>query len=162
LAKASGSEAGPTTASASIDRVRFVQRVTRAFQAAGDQGGVVRLRLSPPDLGSLQVQISVKHGELSAHIQAETSAAQQVLLDNLPDLRDRLAQQDIRIERFDVDLMDQSPGGMPQTPQGNPDPNQYSRPAVPARVSMTASATAIAEPAGAAPITSNGALNVVI
>lgn len=162
LAKVAGGDAGPSTAAGAVDRVRFVQRVARAFQAAGDQGGVVRLRLSPPDLGSLQVQISVKQGELSAHIQAETSAAQQALLDNLPDLRDRLAQQDIRIERFDVDLMDQSSGGMPQTPQGNPDPNQYSRPAAPARVGRASASEVAAEPIRVQPVVTSGALNVVI
>lgn len=161
LAKTVGGDSGPSSVTSSVDRVRFVQRVARAFQAAGDQGGLVRLRLSPPELGSLQVQISVKQGALSAHIQAETSNAQQALLDNLPDLRDRLAQQDIHIERFDVELMDQSSGGMPQTPQGNPDPNQYSRPSPPARTGMAVASAAV-EPAPSLPVVGRGALNVVI
>ena len=33
-----------------VDRVRFIQRVSRAFQSFGNQEGHVRLRLSPPSL----------------------------------------------------------------------------------------------------------------
>ncbi len=107
----SGSSGGPTEGSGSVDQVRFVQRVARAFQAASDRGGEVRLRLSPPELGSMRLEISVKSGVLTAHLETETSAARTVLLDNLPALRDRLAEQNIKIDRFDVDVNDGSSGG---------------------------------------------------
>ena len=150
---------GPNT----VDRARFVQRVTRAFQAVGGQGGEIRLRLSPPELGSLQMQISVKDGGITAHIQADNSTAQQLLLESLPDLRDRLAQQDIRIERFDVQLAGQSSGGMPQSPQGNPDFDQTGRRPTVGNNSPAPSAAAETLPAanGSVSITS-GALNVVV
>ena len=41
---------------------------------------------------------------MSAQVEAETAAARSVLLDNLPVLRERLAEQEIRIEKFDVDV----------------------------------------------------------
>ena len=41
---------------------------------------------------------------MSAKVEVETAAARNVLLDNLPALRERLAEQDIRIEKFDVDV----------------------------------------------------------
>jgi len=94
------------------DRVRFVQRVEQAFHGLSDQGGSLRLRLSPPELGSLHIEISVVKGEMTARVQAETTAARNILLDNLPALRDRLAQHDIKVQRFDVDLMERSAGGM--------------------------------------------------
>lgn len=156
------SDASPSGLS-TIDRARFVQRVTRAFAAAGDTGGQIRLRLSPPDLGSLQLQISVKQGTLNAHIQTDTNTAQQVLLDSLPDLRDRLAQQDIRIDRFDVEVAGQSSGGLPQSPQGNPEFSQNDRRFVASRATTTIpAATADAAPAQAAPILTNGKLNVIV
>jgi len=94
------------------DRVRFVQRVEQAIQGLSDQGGSLRLRLSPPELGSLHIEISVAKGEMTARVQAETTTARNILLDNLPALRERLAQHDIKVQRFDVDLMDRSTGGM--------------------------------------------------
>jgi len=97
--------------SAQVDRVRFVQRVARAFQAVGDRGGTVRLRLSPPELGSLRVEVSVRHGTMTAQVHVEKASTRNLLLDNLSALRDRLAQQNIKIEQFHVDLLDYSPGG---------------------------------------------------
>ncbi len=87
-----------------IDRARFVQRVSRAFQTAHAREGQIQLRLSPPELGSLRISITVHEGVVSAKVEAETTAARNILLDNLPALRERLAEQDIRIEKFDVDV----------------------------------------------------------
>jgi flagellar hook-length control protein FliK len=89
------------------ERVRFVQRVARAFHSMGDEGGEVRLRLSPPELGSLRLEVSVRDGVMSARLEAETASARNVLLENLPALRERLAEQNIKVERFDVDVRDQ-------------------------------------------------------
>jgi flagellar hook-length control protein FliK len=99
-------QSGPTETSPSptVDRNRFVQRVSNAFRVAQQRDGEIQLRLSPPELGSLKIQISVQHGALTAKLETETSAARNVILDNLPALRERLAEQDIRIEKFDVDV----------------------------------------------------------
>ena len=93
--------------------MRFVQRVARAFQAADEDGGQIRLRLSPPELGSMKIEITMHGGTMTAHVETETSAARNMLLDNLPALRQRLADQNIKIEKFDIDLRDQSGGGAP-------------------------------------------------
>jgi len=95
------SQAEPTTP---VDRARFVQRVGNALRTANQQEGHVQLRLSPPELGSLRIEITVQQGTLTARIEAETTSARTLLLDNLPVLRERLAEQEIRIERFDVDV----------------------------------------------------------
>lgn len=96
----SGSSNGLTEA----ERLRLIQRVTRAFHTIGDQGGQLRLRLSPPELGSVRVDITVRNGVLSAHLEAETGAARDVLLENVGTLRERLAEQNIKLDHFDVDL----------------------------------------------------------
>ena len=87
-----------------VDRPRFLQRVGGAIEAAERRGGAIRVRLSPPELGSLRIELAVKQGTLTATLETETSAARQVLLDNLPALRARLAEQEIRVEQFDVDV----------------------------------------------------------
>jgi flagellar hook-length control protein FliK len=97
-----------------LNSVRFVQRVERAFAAMSDGGGTVRLRLNPPELGSVHMEISVNKGVMKARLEAETKEAKNLLLENLPALRDRLAQQNIKIQKFDVDLRDPSSGGMSQ------------------------------------------------
>jgi flagellar hook-length control protein FliK len=93
-----------------VDNVRFVQRVARAIQLGHERGGDVQLRLSPPELGRMQLEVAFKDGVLTAHLETETMAAKNLVLENLHLLRDRLAQQDIKIERFLVDVMEQSSG----------------------------------------------------
>jgi flagellar hook-length control protein FliK len=107
------SSSGGTSGTSEVDRVRFVQRVARAFQAADEDGGQIRLRLSPPELGSMKIEITMHGGTMTAHVETETAAARNMLLDNLPALRQRLADQNIKVEQFDVDLRDQSGGGAP-------------------------------------------------
>ena len=104
-------------------RVRFVQRVARAFETMGERGGSVRLRLHPPELGSLRLEVTVRNGTMTARLEVENANARATLLDNLPALRDRLAQQDIRVDRFDVDLADPSFGGSPERPGEQPQPH---------------------------------------
>lgn len=93
---------------------RFVRRVAGAFRAAEQNGGAVQLRLSPPELGSLQVRISIQDGAMTAKLEADNAAARTLLIDNLPALRERLAQQDIRIEKFEVDVRRDNAGGSQQ------------------------------------------------
>jgi len=90
------------------DRARFVQRVSQAFRAANERGGHVRLRLHPPELGSLRVELKVADGVMSARMEAESTAARDLLAEHLPLLRQRLADHGIRVERFELDLMGQS------------------------------------------------------
>ena len=138
-------------AAAHVVRAQFVQRVERAFAAMGNRDGSVRLKLSPPELGVLKLEIAVHKGELRARVEAETPAAKSLLLDNLPALRDRLAQQNIHVQQFDVDLMDRQPGGMPQhafgqsdsgSPQGDRSSPRANVPETAAAVSAAAANTA--------------------
>ena len=94
-----------------IDGARFVGRVAKAVQTAHERGGALQLRLSPPELGSLRLELNVQNGVMTAALETENPAARQVLLDHLPALRERLAEQNIRIERFDVDVRQEGSGG---------------------------------------------------
>jgi flagellar hook-length control protein FliK len=112
-------QAGDAPDAPRVDPARFVSRVARAIETAQDRGGTVNLRLSPPELGSLRLQLEVKQGVMNAKIETDTAAARQALLDNLPSLRERLAEQNVRIERFDVDVRRDGHGD-----QASPGPQQ--------------------------------------
>jgi flagellar hook-length control protein FliK len=116
--------------SSPVDITRFVSRVAKAVQTASDRDGVVQLRLSPPELGSLKIQLTVKDGVMSAALEADNSNARRMLLDHLPALRDRLAGQNIRVDRFDVDVKQESNGGQanPRGSNQNPYQEQAQRP----------------------------------
>ncbi len=119
------------TNSNAVDHVRFVQRVARAFHAARNGPGEIRLRLHPPELGHLRLEVRVEDGALQARMETETATAKSVLLDNLPALRERLAQQDIRLDRVNVDVMPQSDGGTGQRAAEDARPDR--QPAAPGR-----------------------------
>jgi len=132
-----------------VDPARFVQRVARAIHTAQDRGGPLVLRLSPPELGSLRLELSLQQGVLSATIEADNSQARQMLLDNLPALRDRLADQNVRIERFDVDLRRDGEGRDPSNfqPQQHKQHHQHA----PQHRAATSREPSAAEPAAATP-----------
>jgi flagellar hook-length control protein FliK len=96
------------------DRARFVQRVARAFESAVDHAGQVRLRLHPPELGSLRLDLTIRNGQMSARLETETEAARNMLMENLPELKERLAGHHIQVERFDIEWRGQAQGGLPQ------------------------------------------------
>ncbi len=73
------------------------------------------MRLSPPELGSMKLELTVRDGVMTARVQTETDSARNMLLDHLPALRERLADHNITIERFDVDLNNPSGGGTART-----------------------------------------------
>jgi flagellar hook-length control protein FliK len=112
---------------------RLLQRVTRAFQAAHDRGGEVQIRLSPPELGSMKLELSLSQGVLTAKLEVESQRAQSILLDSLPNLKERLSEQGIRIEKFDVNLPQRDSGG--QQPREQPSQRQFHGSAAPTRQS---------------------------
>lgn len=107
-----------------VDPARFVGRVAKAFHTAHERGGPLQLRLSPPELGALRIQLTVKDGVMSAALETDNAGAKRVLLDNLPALRDRLAEQNIRIEKFDVDVRQEGSGGQANPHGSNQNPYQ--------------------------------------
>jgi flagellar hook-length control protein FliK len=111
---------------ASVDPARFVGRVAKAFHTAQERGGTLQIRLSPPELGAMRLELTVKDGVMTAALETETAAARRVLLEHLPALRDRLAEQNIRVERFDVDVRREGGGGQtdPRAAQDHHQPHQ--------------------------------------
>jgi len=161
LEKMSADKGNGPTGLSDVDRVRFIQRVARAFQTATDTGGEMKLRLSPPELGSLRLEVQVQDGVLSAKLQTETDSTRNLLLENLPQLKERLQEHNIQVGQFDVDLMDRSPGSPfddnPGDNQSNSRNNNRRGPAAPKTVEAVtgANSRSVTGPGG-------GQLNIVI
>lgn len=98
----------PTSELKPAEQRRLLNRVSRAFQLANARDGQIRLRLTPAELGSLKLELHVKDGVMKARLEAENQTAKTALLEQLPMLKDRLSEQGIVIESFDVDLRDES------------------------------------------------------
>ncbi|GAA4424770.1 flagellar hook-length control protein FliK [Bremerella cremea] len=103
-------EGKPLTQLDSRQQIRLINRVARAVEST-PPGQSIKIRLNPSELGQLKVEIKVEDGNMIAKIEAENASTRQVLLDNLPQLRERLAESNINVQQFEVELMGQ------QTPQ---------------------------------------------
>lgn len=145
-----------------VDQARFVQRVAGAIARAGQRDGEIHLRLSPPELGSLRLQIRVEEGALTARMEAENSAARGLILENLPTLRDRLAEQNIRIERFEVELGQQNQAGADQSHQHDHTGRQHSGSHEPGSEAATASEASDDEASPAKRTIAEKQINVVV
>ncbi len=76
-------------------------RLTRGLSSAVSQGGgAVTLRLTPEALGTVRVQLDMSGGRVAAHFQAETSAARELLQQQLPQLRASLEAQGLTVDRL--------------------------------------------------------------
>jgi flagellar hook-length control protein FliK len=70
----------------------------------------VTLRLTPPELGQLHLDVVFKDGGVTAHVVADSHAVKQAIEANLDQLRQQLADQGVNVERFDVEVRHQSSG----------------------------------------------------
>lgn len=159
----SADPAATPEATTAAERARFVQRVAGAFRALNENNPTLRLRLSPPELGSLRIEITVRQGRMSARLEAESVEARNLLLDNLPALKERLAQQEIRVEQFQVDIADRQPHG--GSPQAGSDSGQRWSPRSAAAIAATTEGAAPNATAEVVPLPSNhgdGRLNVIV
>src|SRR5262249_53773708 len=102
---------------------------------------------------------------MSASLQTENANARKLLLDHLPALRDRLAEQNIRVDRFDVDVRQDGSGAQAdargwqqQQPQHQPD---QSSPRRQAQQQPKANATT-PERIVSAPRVSDNGLNLIV
>lgn len=86
-----------------LSRIKLIQRVSKAFQHLGPDGGVVRLRLAPPEMGSVRVEMRINRQQVQGRVVAETEAASAALREHLPDLRARLESFGMQVERLDVE-----------------------------------------------------------
>jgi flagellar hook-length control protein FliK len=60
--------------------------------------------MQPAELGSLKIELMVEGDRIRASLQAQTLQVQEVLEKNLPQLRNALAEQGLKIDQFQVDV----------------------------------------------------------
>lgn len=109
-----------------VSRIKLIQRVSRAFQHLGRNGGTVRMRLAPAELGTVRIEMRVQDNQVSARVVAETDAASQALREHLPDLRLRLESQGMRVERIEVQTESGEPRDARDQDEANRDPGRQS------------------------------------
>lgn len=81
-------------------------RLARGLASAVNQkGGAVTLRLTPPEMGTVRIQMQLSGTTLAASFHAETASAHQMLSQQLGQLRTSLETQGLHVERLSVQPM---------------------------------------------------------
>ena len=115
-----GAEKG--TAATDVERVRFVQRVAKAFQSAADRGGPVRLRLEPSGTGLAAVgDYGSQRGDDRALGSGDASGQDAVARRACRLCASGWRSKTSRSSDSTWILMDQSPNDSPQTRDGAAD-----------------------------------------
>ncbi len=106
-----------------LTRIKLVQRVSKAFQHLGPDGGVIRLRLAPAEMGTVRVEMRMQQKKIEARVVADTEAAGAALREHLPDLRSRLEAFGMQVDKIEVDIepfqMNDERGSQPQNGFGD-------------------------------------------
>ncbi len=101
--KAKHSSATDSSKADMLSRIKLIQRVSKAFQHLGADGGVVRLRLAPAELGTVRIEMRISQKKVEARVVADTEAASAALREHLPELRARLESFGMNVERIEVE-----------------------------------------------------------
>ena len=82
-----------------IDQVR--KQISRSI-LRGER--VIRLQLKPPELGTLRVEMDMKDNIIKLGMITENSSVKELLLSNVHELREALAEQGVKLDRLDINI----------------------------------------------------------
>ncbi|MCW8892768.1 MAG: flagellar hook-length control protein FliK, partial [Deltaproteobacteria bacterium] len=80
------------------------QVVTQISGSFNGESGRMVLRLQPAELGSLKLELMVEGDRVRANVHAQSLQVQEVIERNLPQLRNALAEQGLKIDQFQVNI----------------------------------------------------------
>lgn len=102
--------ASPGFAGLALDDAQATGRVVRGLTSMlAARGGTMTMRLEPPGLGQLRVQMTIVRGTVTAQFQPATAEAQTLLERSLGTLRMALESQGLTVERLTVHAAPPSP-----------------------------------------------------
>lgn len=84
------------------ERAEFDEVLRSLRMQLGARRSTARLRLEPPELGRLRVDVRIQGDSVSVDVQAETEAARLRLAERGAELKSGLAEHGIHVERFEV------------------------------------------------------------
>ncbi|MEM8739836.1 MAG: flagellar hook-length control protein FliK, partial [Planctomycetota bacterium] len=120
--------ASPTTLNPSNLDALNAARLSRGLNSAvNQQGGNVTLRLTPPDLGTVRIELNLQGTSVSARFHAETESARTLLTQQLTQLRSTLEAQGLQVDRLGVQALSSSANASSLQNQTQQDPSASSQ-----------------------------------
>ena len=106
---------GQADADGDVNAARLARGLHSALQ---QRGGAITLRLTPPEMGTVRIEVQIRSGVVSAQFHAETAAAKSMLQGQLAQLRQSLESQGLSVERLGAQTMSSSTSPGAQQSQG--------------------------------------------
>ncbi|GEM_PF-2595221 len=78
---------------------KIAEKMLMMFRAGEYQS---RLQITPPELGRLDIDLTIKNGHVQANLSAENSAVKEIIEANLNQLKQQLNSQGLTIDKFNV------------------------------------------------------------
>lgn len=98
------------------DRARLIHRIAKAFTKMGTDGGQIRMKMHPEDLGGVLLEMQVRGRTVEARVTVDSEAARGLLQQQLSELRQRLEGQGLTVEKLEIALRDDT---NPDDPTGH-------------------------------------------
>jgi flagellar hook-length control protein FliK len=92
----------PAPTAADFAAANHAQIVNSVHTQLLPNGGTMRLRLDPPDLGAMQVTVRMRDGVMSAEFQTSNDQAAKLLSHSLGDLKTQLESQGMSVDKLHV------------------------------------------------------------
>jgi flagellar hook-length control protein FliK len=122
---AAGQTAAPPNTQTQDQPSQVVNRVVRGLSSmVGQRGGVLNMRLQPPELGQLRVQMTIARGVVTAQFQPASTEVQAILDRSLATLRSALESHGLTVERLSVQGVQQHAGGQAARDTGDEQTHQ--------------------------------------
>jgi flagellar hook-length control protein FliK len=120
--------AGETTAPAATPAAQVADAVVGHTQVLAKNGTVeFHMRLDPPDLGRVQIQLVARGDEVHGQVLVASEAVRQTMESQLPELRQRLEAAGVNVQQFSVATDPGTGGG--RNPYRDSAPPEYAAPA---------------------------------
>ena len=96
----------------------IIDQIADARQDMGKDLSRVKITLNPPNLGTVELEVTVRHNRVEVVMIADHSGVQQVLQSHAEDIKSAFQRQDMKIDSFQVFLQDNSDGNQQPSNQG--------------------------------------------
>ena len=125
--RAATRQASPVTTLPAADSAEFLERLSDSVRVADKNHQQLKVRLTPPQLGSMQIEVTRQDGVVTARMEVQSVAAQQLLLDQMSGLKETLQQQGHHVERIEVTIQEPSRSEQSNQQQSQQDDDGDSR-----------------------------------
>lgn len=104
---ASAGQVSEKSAAGEVAPAPIINRVAAEFREnLMNEGGRVKIILTPPSLGTIEMDVSVQNGKVRVMLMADSRDVQRTLTGNIDALKGALQSQGLTIERCDVMMQD--------------------------------------------------------